>query len=105
MLLTGDIEPPAQQAILDAHPNPADLAADVFKVPHHGSANQTPALIAAVNPRASLISVGANNTYGHPADRTLTLAASTGATVFRTDRSGDVAVLGTAGRLRVARRR
>ena len=47
LLLTGDIEPPSQAAILAAHP---DLAADVLKVPHHGSAHQDPDLFAAVHP-------------------------------------------------------
>jgi competence protein ComEC len=102
MLLTGDIEPPAQQALLAAHP---DLASDIFKVPHHGSTYQDPDLVAAVRPRASIISVGAGNTYGHPAARTLTLAASTGARVFRTDRDGTVVVVGPASRLEVVLRK
>ncbi|GAA1963708.1 hypothetical protein GCM10009838_21030 [Catenulispora subtropica] len=99
LLLTGDIEPPAQQAVLAAHP---DLAADVLKVPHHGSAHQDPDLFTAVHPRLAVISVGAGNTYGHPASRTLDLAATAGARVFRTDRDGQIVVFGTASRLRVA---
>ncbi|MFL6116771.1 MAG: ComEC/Rec2 family competence protein [Catenulispora sp.] len=102
ILLTGDIEPPAQQAILAAHP---DLAADILKVPHHGSAYQDPDLFAAVRPRVAVISVGQGNTYGHPAARTLALAAAAGARVFRTDRDGQVVVFGTAARLRIATRR
>jgi competence protein ComEC len=99
LLLTGDIEPPAQAAILAAHP---DLAADVLKVPHHGSAHQDPDLFAAVHPRVAVISVGKGNTYGHPAPRTVELAAGAGARVFRTDSDGQVVVFGTASRLRVA---
>ncbi|NUR62052.1 MAG: MBL fold metallo-hydrolase, partial [Catenulispora sp.] len=102
VLLTGDIEPPAQQAVLAAHP---DLAADILKVPHHGSAHQDPDLFAAVHPRVAVVSVGAGNTYGHPAPRTLDLAAGAGARVFRTDRDGQIVVFGTASRLRVATRR
>jgi competence protein ComEC len=105
MLLTGDIEPPSQQAILAAHPDRTDLKADIFKVPHHGSAYQDPELVAAVRPRVSIISVGAGNTYGHPASRTLSLAASTGAKVLRTDRDGAVVVVGPASRLRVVLQR
>ncbi|NIS28783.1 MAG: hypothetical protein GWO04_01965, partial [Actinobacteria bacterium] len=37
ILLTGDIEPVAQRALLSAEP---DLEADVLKVPHHGSRAQ-----------------------------------------------------------------
>ncbi|MBS2539809.1 MBL fold metallo-hydrolase [Catenulispora sp. NF23] len=102
LLLTGDIEPPSQAAILAAHP---DLAADVLKVPHHGSAHQDPDLFAAVHPRVAVISVGKGNTYGHPAPRTIQLASGTGARVFRTDDDGQVVVFGTAARLRVATRR
>lgn len=102
VLLTGDIEPPAQQAILAAHP---DLAADILKVPHHGSAHQDPELFAAAHSRVAVVSVGAGNSYGHPAPRTLGLAAEAGARVFRTDRDGQIVVFGTASRLRVATRR
>jgi competence protein ComEC len=102
LLLTGDIEPPAQQALLARNP---DLAADILKVPHHGSSHQDPDLVARVRPRAAVISVGKGNTYGHPAPRTLTLAASTGARVFRTDDDGTVLVVGPASRLRVVLRR
>lgn len=109
LLLTGDIEPPAQAAIVAAHP---DLAADILKVPHHGSAHQDPDLFAAVHPRVAVISVGKGNTYGHPSPRTIALAtgdaagsgAETGARVFRTDEGGQVVVFGTAARLRVALR-
>lgn len=71
---------------------------------HYGSAYQDPYLIAVVRPRVSIISVGAGNTYGHPADKALALSASNGARVFRTDRDGAVAVVGPAGRLRVVLR-
>ncbi|NUP48053.1 MAG: hypothetical protein HOW97_12170, partial [Catenulispora sp.] len=100
--LTGDIEPPAQQAVLAAHP---DLAADILKVPHHGSAHQDPDLLSALHPRVAVVSVGAGNSYGHPAPRTLDLVTRAGARVFRTDRDGQIVVFGTASHLRVATRR
>jgi competence protein ComEC len=102
LLLTGDIEPPAQEALLARYP---DLTADVLKIPHHGSAHQDPDLVARVRPRAAVISVGRGNTYGHPAPRTLALAASGGARVLRTDNEGNVPVVGPASRLRVVLRR
>jgi competence protein ComEC len=104
MLLTGDIEPPAQQALLAAHHDDGALTAAILKVPHHGSKYQDPAFIAAVHPRAALISVGEDNTYGHPAPATLALAAATGARVFRTDHDGTVLVVGPASRLTVVSR-
>ena len=102
LLLTGDVEPPSQATILAAHP---DLAADVLKVPHHGSAHQDPDLFAAVHPRVAVISVGKGNTYGHPSPRTIGLASSAGARVFRTDEDGQVVLFGTAAHLHVALRR
>jgi competence protein ComEC len=98
LLLTGDVEPVAQRALLGVE---RDLRADVLKVPHHGSAYQEPRLLRAVDAQVALISVGADNDYGHPAPATLALVQSAGAQVARTDRDGDVAVLGPAGRLRV----
>jgi competence protein ComEC len=40
----------------------------------------------------ALISVGADNTYGHPAPATLNLLRDAGSEVFRTDQRGDIAV-------------
>jgi competence protein ComEC len=98
MLLCGDIEPPAQRALLATW---AAGPVDVLKVAHHGSAYQSPELLAAVRPRVAVISVGADNDYGHPAPRTLRALERLGALVRRTDRDGTVAVVGPAARLRV----
>ena len=70
ILLTGDLEPESQRAILATG---ADLRADILKVPHHGSAQQDPAFIAATDARLAVISAGQDNDYGHPAPRTLNL--------------------------------
>lgn len=100
VLLTGDVEPPVQQRILDSG---ADLRADVLKVPHHGSARQEPRFLAATGSRVAVICVGADNDYGHPAPPTLRALATDGMRVLRTDQDGDVAILETAqGRLAFA---
>ncbi len=96
LLLTGDVEPPGQQAILATG---ADLRADVLKIPHHGSAQQDPAFFAATHARLAIASAGVDNDYGHPAPRTVQLARSTGMTVLRTDQEGSVAVRLDRGRL------
>jgi len=90
ILLTGDIEQPVQADLL-AVDRPA-LRADILKVPHHGSANQDPEFVQAVDPAVSIISVGAGNPYGHPVARTVHLMGSTGARLYRTDRDGAVVV-------------
>ncbi len=103
VLLTGDVEPEAQAAILEA--DPGDLRADVLKVPHHGSANQDPRFLQATGARLAVISVGVGNPYGHPAPSTLQMLQSDGMQVERTDRDGDVAVVVTAGGVALVPRR
>jgi competence protein ComEC len=91
ILLTGDAEAPEEEWLL-AHAQNA-LRADVLKVGHHGSATSTtPAFLAAVQPRVALVSVGANNTYGHPDAAVMAELAAAGAAVLRTDRLGTVIV-------------
>ncbi len=90
ILLTGDIEIEAQQALLNAG---ADLDADVLKVPHHGSADLLERFVDAVTPQVAVIGVGADNDYGHPSAKALGLLDREGVrTVLRTDTEGDVAV-------------
>lgn len=91
--LLGDLEPPAQARLL-AHDRTALGRVDVLKVAHHGSAHQDWSLAAALRPRLALISCGTDNPYGHPAPRTVAHLRALGATVLRTDTSGDIAVLG-----------
>lgn len=106
-LMLGDLEPPAQQALLRSPAGVALAGVDVLKVAHHGSAYQDPELIRRVAPRLALISCGADNPYGHPAPSTVEALRAGGATVLRTDRDGALAVAGGdgtgGGELRVAR--
>ncbi|MFF9670532.1 ComEC/Rec2 family competence protein [Streptomyces eurythermus] len=98
LLLLGDLEPPAQQALLRS-PAAAGLAGvDVLKVAHHGSAYQDPGLLRLAAPRVALVSAGADNPYGHPAPSTVAALRGGGATVLRTDRDGALALTGTGGR-------
>lgn len=66
----------------------------ILKVSHHGSADQYPELIEAMRPNLALISVGADNGYGHPTKRTLDLLERSGSEVLRTDLQGAIAVTG-----------
>ena len=93
VLLLGDLEAEAQQRLLADNPNLP--AVDVLKVAHHGSASQDPALLRRLHPRLALISVGRDNSYGHPAARTISTLRSLGTTVLRTDTSGSIAVRGS----------
>ncbi|MFF1722189.1 ComEC/Rec2 family competence protein [Streptomyces sviceus] len=96
-LLLGDLEPPAQQALLRSPAGARLAGVDVLKVAHHGSAYQDPELIRRAAPRLALISVGADNSYGHPAPGTVAALRAGGAVVLRTDRDGALAVAGRGG--------
>lgn len=89
LLLTGDVEPPAQAALARAWPG---LRVDVLKVPHHGSRHQDLDFLLSLGARVALVSAGADNDYGHPSPETLEPLAATGATVLRTDLDGDLVV-------------
>ncbi len=64
----------------------------VLKVAHHGSADMLPELYESLNPSIALVSVGANNSYGHPTKRTLDLLDDIGSKILRTDQLGAIAV-------------
>lgn len=98
LLLTGDLEPPAQEALLRTAPALPPI--DVLKVAHHGSAYQDPAFLDRVRPRLALISCGTGNPYGHPSPRTIEALRSSGAAVLRTDTDGAIAVTGAGSALR-----
>src|SRR5581483_6122009 len=82
ILLPGDAEIEAQDALLDAG---VDLRADVLKVPHHGSAYSDPRFLAAVHAQLAVVSVGAHNDYGHPSPVLLADLARLGVPLLRTD--------------------
>jgi competence protein ComEC len=96
LLLTGDIEPDAQEALARAWPG---LRVDVLKVPHHGSRYQDLPFLTGLGARLALVSVGEDNDYGHPAPETVSALAEAGAEVLRTDLDGDLAVVARDGEL------
>ena len=85
MLLTADAE--AETTPLDPGP------IDVLKVAHHGSddAGLGP-LLDRIRPRLAVISVGADNPYGHPTPGTLATLAAHHVPTLRTDLDGTVEI-------------
>ena len=72
----------------------ADLKADILKVGHHGSStSSTATFLAAVAPKHAIISVGKDNTYGHPAQATLDRLKKVNALIYRTDQDGTIIVI------------
>jgi competence protein ComEC len=96
LFLGGDIEPEGQERLAAALPG---LHVDVLKVPHHGSRYQDLPFLQSLHARLAVISVGADNDYGHPAPETVSGLAATGERVLRTDHDGNVAVVERDGRL------
>lgn len=65
---------------------------DVVKVSHHGSSDQFAGLYQAIHAQYGVISVGADNGYGHPTSKLLKTLAGSGTTALRTDLSGALAI-------------
>ncbi|RLC70039.1 MAG: DNA internalization-related competence protein ComEC/Rec2 [Chloroflexi bacterium] len=94
-LLPGDIEQEVEAALV-ASGQP--LEATVLKAPHHGSDTSSSApFLRAVNPQLVVISVGADNRFGHPSPEVLDRLA--GRTVLRTDERGTIEVVTDGTRL------
>jgi competence protein ComEC len=91
ILLTGDIETPAEQSLVSRAPG--HLAADVLMVPHHGSrSSSSNSLLASVQPREAIISCGWKNRYRMPHPEVLKRLEVLGTRIWRTDRHGAITV-------------
>jgi len=87
-LFTGDAESISEQEMTSRG---YDLKADVLKVGHHGSATSTTAFfLNKVSPQYAIISVGKDNSYGHPDNLILNRFKNFGVEVFRTDEDGTI---------------
>ena len=87
-LFMADAETPVERELLDAG---TDLSAMVLKVGHHGSATSTSyRFLNEVMPAYAVISVGRDNSYGHPDEVVLSRLEDAGARILRTDELGDI---------------
>ena len=87
-LFTGDAERTAEADILDAG---YDLSATVLKVGHHGSDSSTSyPFLREIMPDYAVIQVGKGNSYGHPAEDTLSRLRDAGVKVYRNDLQGTI---------------
>jgi competence protein ComEC len=86
LFLEGDAEATSEQSMLAQHRiTPVSL----LKVGHHGSrSSTTPAFLAAVAPKAAIVSVGRNNTFGHPRFEVIDRIARAKSYLYRTDEFG-----------------
>ena len=87
-LFTGDMEKDAETDMLDYG---MDVSADVLKVGHHGSSTSTGyRFLYEVDPEYAVISVGKDNTYGHPHRETVAILGDAGVPMLRTDELGTI---------------
>ncbi|SFL32045.1 DNA internalization-related competence protein ComEC/Rec2 [Pelosinus propionicus] len=87
-LFTGDL--PAQGEDEMIHSGRA-FSSTVLKVGHHGSkTSSTVKFLQAVNPEYAVISVGRNNSFGHPHEEVIDRLLFQGSKVYRTDEQGAI---------------
>ena len=90
VLITGDMGGDVEQLLLEHTQLPH---VEVLVAGHHGSKYSTsPELLAAIQPETAVISVGADNRYGHPASETLERLSDAGTELYRTDLQGTVLI-------------
>jgi competence protein ComEC len=89
ILLTGDVEIDGQNQLMQSVSNPE---VDLVKVPHHGSAYQSPEFANWVHAKLAWISVGKDNSYRHPNSTTILSYQTAGSTVLTTMECGHISV-------------
>ncbi len=88
VLFTGDIGIKTEKMLIEEYP---DLDCDILKVGHHGSKYSSDKdFLKTITPEYSVISVGADNSYGHPTTETLTRLSKVNSKIYRTDTLGTV---------------
>ena len=91
-LFSGDNSSAVEKILVNSGWN---LRAAVFKASHHGSNSANSELfLMAVNPRLMVISVGADNKFGHPSPKIMARATDLQINTERTDKLGTVRVFG-----------
>ena len=90
LLITGDIEKPAEQQLVRD-----DILSDVdaVVVPHHGSrTSSTAPFVRALSPDLAIVSAGFDNRWGFPKDDVVARWVGVGARVLQTSASGAIGI-------------
>lgn len=94
LLFTGDASPHILNRLLllpVGLQHQSKIKSDILKVPHHGSKNGlTVEFLKLADPTYGVISVGANNSYGHPSKEVLDMLEAQDVKIRRTDKEGDI---------------
>lgn len=87
-LFTGDAGESTEKELINTYPT---LRVDVLKAGHHGSKSSSSQLfLEAIEPKATVLSVGKDNRYGHPHQQILKSFQDLNIKIFRTDLDGAV---------------
>jgi len=90
MLLTGDAEEQTEHRLLTKD---LDLQTKVIKISHHGSKYATSKdFLDRVKPEVAIVSCGAWNRYGHPAQAVLDRLKAANVKLYRTDLQGEITI-------------
>lgn len=90
MLLTGDAEDQTEHRLLTKE---LDLRSKVLKISHHGSKYATSKdFLDRVKPQVAIVSCGAWNRYGHPAQSVLDRLKAANVKLYRTDLQGEITI-------------
>lgn len=88
-LITGDASAKAEKAVAKKYGN--TIASTVLVASHHGSnSSSCYDFLYKVKPKATVISCGVNNRYGHPHPKTLERLKNVKSKVYRTDTQGAI---------------
>jgi beta-lactamase superfamily II metal-dependent hydrolase len=87
LLFTGDASPFVMSRL--SHGSIDKI--NILKIPHHGSKNGlTKKFLDLADPEVAVISVGKNNSYGHPSNIVLDMLKAKNINIRRTDEEGDI---------------
>lgn len=97
-VITGDAETESEYEMVE---NGQNLSCDVYMAGHHGSANSSSEkLLQAMKPKYTVISCGADNNYGHPAQSAMSRLKAIGTKIFRTDAQGTIVATSNGSRIK-----
>ncbi|UZE93205.1 MAG: MBL fold metallo-hydrolase [Candidatus Nealsonbacteria bacterium] len=98
-IFTGDLYKSIEKKLVDRG---LYLNSDILKVGHHGSKTSTSEkFLEEVNPEIAVISVGKENSYGHPHPEVLDILDKYDIKVLRTDRDGDIKIFSDGENLKI----
>jgi len=100
-LFTGDAEQELEQWMVNSGIN---LSSCVLQVPHHGSQTSSSEIfLDAVNPSDAVISLGLNNSHGHPHQSVINRLNARNIRIHRTDQLGTIRMITNGRYIRLLR--